>query len=139
MRNYLFIDLHIHSVHSFETDWDSMPEDILDNALTTAKKVQNAMMERVDEVEQSGNKEEFDNLIKEYSSYFADKREDQEHIQNIIIGANNKVQTLKDYILNNTKCCISITDHQNIKGSKEALKLIKELYIQKVPCSCIWL
>ncbi len=126
MRNYLFIDLHIHSVHSFETDCDSTPEDILDNALTTAKKVQNAMMERVDEVEQSGNKEEFDNLIKEYSSYFADKREDQEHIQNIIIGANNKVQTLKDYILNNTKCCISITDHQNIKGSKEALKLIKE-------------
>ena len=48
MRNYLFIDLHIHSVHSFETDCDSTPEDILDNALTTAKKIQNAMMERVD-------------------------------------------------------------------------------------------
>lgn len=126
MRNYLFIDLHIHSVYSFETDCDATPEEILDNALTTAKKVQNSMIERVNECVAGGSEEELDKLIIELSPYFADKKEEQEQIRDLILNSENKVQTLKDYIINNTKCCISITDHQNIQGAKEAIRLIKK-------------
>ncbi len=126
MRNYLFIDLHIHSVYSFETDCDATPEEILENTLATVKKVQNSMIERVNECVAGGSEEELDKLIIELSPYFADKKEEQEQIRDLILNSGNKVQTLKDYIINNTKCCISITDHQNVQGSKEAIKLIKK-------------
>ena len=63
MRNYLFIDLHIHSVHSFETDCDATPEEILENTLATVKKVQNSMIERVNECVAGGSEEELDKLL----------------------------------------------------------------------------
>lgn len=126
MRNYLFIDLHIHSKYSFENDCDATPEEILHNALETAKVVQRAMIERVEQCENSENASRMDDLIREFSPYFADRKEEQEHIQEILLNSPNKVQQLKDYIINDTKCCISITDHQNIQGSKDAISLIKK-------------
>lgn len=131
MRKYLFIDLHIHSIHSNETDCDSTPEDILYNAMQTAKKIQSSMIERIESVEQeyADNAQLLDKkineLVKEFAPYFADSEQDQQNIIQQLLISSGKIDQLKQYILNDTQCTISITDHQNIEGSKEAIKLIK--------------
>ena len=126
MRNYLFIDLHIHSIYSFENACDSTPEDILHNALETSQVIKRAMIKRVENCENNGDENGIDNLIREFSPYFAENKEEQEHIQGILLNSQNKATELKNYIENYTKCCISITDHQNVQGSKVAMDLIKK-------------
>ena len=51
-----------------------------------------------------GSEEELDKLIIELSPYFADKKEEQEQIRDLILNSGNKVQTLKDYLRCNILC-----------------------------------
>ena len=124
MRSYLFIDLHMHSTYSCETGCDASPSDILDNSITKAMQVKEAMKEKIDEVVKN-EPEKFIDLIRDFCCYLDDKVEQQNEIYNKIISSKKPVELLKDYIDAKTKCCISITDHQNIQGSVEALKIIK--------------
>ena len=125
MRNYLFIDLHIHSTYSYETGCDASPREILDNSLVKAEQVKQSMKEKIDDVIKN-EPDKFNDLLREYCRYFADTVEDQKKIYKEIISCDNQVEKLKEKLDKETKCCISITDHQNIKGSAEAVDVIEK-------------
>ena len=125
MRNYLFIDLHIHSTYSYETGCDASPREILSNSLVKAEQVKQSMKEKIDNVVKN-EPDKFNDLLREYCRYFADTVEGQKKIYQKIISCDNQVEELKEKLDKETKCCISITDHQNIKGSAEALSIIKK-------------
>lgn len=122
MRKYLFIDLHMHSNYSYENDCDATPEDLLDNALTIVDKLRARLINRVN----STSENQLPDLIKELVPYFADEETKQDLLEKYILTSDNIRYVLRKLIKNQTQCTISITDHQNIQGSKEAIKLIAD-------------
>lgn len=120
MRRYLFIDLHMHSKHSHEEGCEISVEDLLHNANELVDETRNLLIKRVNAVDNF----DLEDLVDELVPYFADDEQTQNQIRlNILASKHIRSELIKN-INSNTKCTISITDHQSIEGSREAIKLI---------------
>lgn len=120
MRKYLFIDLHMHSRHSHEEGCEITVEDLLHNANEIVDETRKLLVKKVMAVDNF----DLEDLVDELVPYFADDEASQNQIKENILASKSIRTELINNINNNTKCTISITDHQSIEGSREALELI---------------
>ena len=120
MRRYLFIDLHMHSEHSHEEGCVVTVEELLHNANELVDETRKLLINKVNATDNILLTDLVDKLV----PYFADDEVNQKEIKENILSSKNIRSELIKNIRANTKCSISITDHQSIEGSREAMKLI---------------
>ncbi|MBQ3494659.1 MAG: hypothetical protein IJA69_04520 [Clostridia bacterium] len=121
MKKYAFIDMHIHSIFSNEEGCEQTPEKILDKALEVIEREAKieyemithwAFMPEVD-------------LYKRVSSYYRLETEEEHALLKQCFEGEDIGVIAKNITEHFTRACISITDHNSVLGSVEAMKLIE--------------
>lgn len=130
MKKYCFIDMHIHSIFSNEAGCTKTPGKILDSVYQMVQeereKDYDVIMGIISSVPQA-------DIHKALAKYYAlESQEEHDLLEKCLEG--NDIGTICERVTKNfVKACISITDHNSILGTTEALRIISE-HPEKYSC-----
>ena len=130
MKKYCFIDMHIHSIFSNEAGCTKTPGKILDNVYQMVQeereKDYDVIMGIISSVPQS-------EVHKALAKYYALESQAEHDLLEKCLEGNDIGLICERVTKNFVKACISITDHNSILGSTEALRIISE-HPEKYSC-----
>lgn len=120
MKGYCFIDMHIHSMFSNEEGVTQTPKKILDATLELIEeykaKTQPTIVKFIEK----------ENAVEEIANFFLlDDSNEVFYLRKILKEATSSEEKAKEILNKFSRACISITDHNSILGSVEAVKVIK--------------
>lgn len=120
MKGYCFIDMHIHSMFSNEEGVSQTPKKILD---TTVELIEEYKAKTQPTIVKFIEKE---NAVEEIANFFLlDDSDEVFYLRKILKEATSSEEKAKEILNKFSRACISITDHNSILGSVEAVKVIK--------------
>lgn len=129
MKKYCFVDMHLHTIFSNEEGVIDTPQKVLNDTLKMVNEYKaNTMPYLVDYLDKS--KYAFQGIT---ALFGLDRKSELTKLKQILDAKIPNTFKAKAILDTFAKACISITDHNSILGSKEAMKLIKR-YPNRYSC-----
>ena len=130
MKKYCFVDMHIHSIFSNEEGVFQTPGQILNNIYDMVQEERAKDHEKILNMLAHMSLENVHRKLADY--YMLETKEELDLLWECLQG--NDVGVICDKVTKNfVKACISITDHNSILGSTEAVRIMG-LYPEKYSC-----
>ena len=123
MKKYCFIDMHIHSIFSNEAGCTKTPGKILDSVYQIVQEEREKDHDFITTLISSVPPAEVHKALAKY--YALESQEEHDLLEKCLQGGD--IGLICERVTKNfVKACISITDHNSILGSTEAIRIIKE-------------
>ena len=120
MKKYCFIDMHMHSVFSNEEGCVQTPKEILEQVLDIIKEQREKDIDVLKKIIFE-NQNAYDIIVEKYG---LDSDDEKAYLKSVLSG-NDVEQMAKLVAEKFVRACISITDHNSILGSVNAIQEIK--------------
>ena len=121
MKKYCFIDMHMHSVFSNEEGCVQTPKEILEQVLDIIKEEREKDIDVLKKIIFE-NQNAYEIIVEKYG---LDSDDEKQYLKSVLLG--NDVEHMAKMIAEKfVKACISITDHNSILGSVNAIEEIKK-------------
>ena len=130
MKRYCFVDMHMHSIFSNEEGVRQTPGQILNNIYNIVQDERQKENDKIiNLISQLPLKEVHKNLAK----YFGLESQAEYDLLWECLQGNDLLAICDNVTKHFVKACISITDHNSILGSTEAVRIIRQ-YPEKYSC-----
>ena len=130
MKKYCFIDMHIHSIFSNEAGCTKTPGKILDGVYQMVQEEREKDYDVIMGIISSAPQSDIHKALAKY--YALESQEEHDLLERCLEGGD--IGLICERVTKNfVKACISITDHNSILGSTEAIRIIRE-HPEKYSC-----